>query len=276
MSFLAPRAPRVLRLTAVAAVGMIALSACSSGSGDASSSSSASASSSASGKATVFAAASLKEAGKELQEDFQKKNPGTQIDFNYAGSSKLVQQIGQGAGADLFVSADQNNMDKAAKLAEFSDTKDSQKVIATNTLQLVTAPGNPAHISSINDIADDKIAVCAPEVPCGTLAKEALDKAHVTLKTATQEDNVSSVATKISQSAVDAGFVYSTDALSLQKKSTSGEVKAIDLQGIEKNKYPMALTNAGEKNETAKKFADYLTSSDAQKILAKYGFGSGQ
>ena len=48
-------------------------------------------------------AASLTKAGDELAAKYRESHPDAQIQFNYAGSSKLVQQIGQGAGADLFV-----------------------------------------------------------------------------------------------------------------------------------------------------------------------------
>ena len=62
----------------------------------------------------VFAAASLKESFTDIGEQFKTDNPGSDIEFSFAGSSDLVTQLTQGAPADVFASADTKNMDKAA------------------------------------------------------------------------------------------------------------------------------------------------------------------
>ena len=222
------------------------------------------------GEVTVFAASSMTQAGEKLKEAYEKEHPNTELTFNFAGSSALVQQLGQGAPADLFISADQRNMDQAQQLEAFQGTEDPE-VIATNVLRLVTAAGNPAGIESIQDIGDDRIALCAPEVPCGTLAHQAIEEAGVTVEQASEEANVSAVATKVSEGVVDAGFIYSTNAKSLQ--AHGGDHTVIDLEGIEKNEYPMGLTAEGEKNQAARDFAAWLKGEKAQKILAEFGFG---
>ncbi|WP_270239232.1 molybdate ABC transporter substrate-binding protein [Rothia kristinae] len=267
---------RRLSLPAVGVCALLLLPACGSGAdsaADSSASSSAAADQEGDQRVTVFAAASLTKAGDELAAKYRESHPDAQIQFNYAGSSKLVQQIDQGADPDLFISADRKNMDKARQLSAFSDA-DDPTVIATNTLQLVTAADNPAGIGSIQDISDDRIAVCAPEVPCGTLAQEALDAAGVSLEKPSEEANVSAVSTKISQGSVDAGFVYSTDAQALN--ADGQRYTAIDLQGIQENEYPMSLTHTGQSKETARQFAQWLSTDEARQILAKYGFGAPQ
>lgn len=60
----------------------------------------------------MFAAASLTGTFGDLEKKFEAANPGTDVVFNFAGSSALAQQINQGAPADVFASADQNNMTK--------------------------------------------------------------------------------------------------------------------------------------------------------------------
>ncbi|WP_129359268.1 MULTISPECIES: molybdate ABC transporter substrate-binding protein [Micrococcaceae] len=257
------RRGRLIGAIATSAVGLILLTGCGGQSND---------SSSADDKTiNVFAAASLNKAGDELASKYKESHSDTDIKWNYAGSSALVQQIDQGASPDIFVSADQQNMDKALKLDAFKDSHDTS-VIATNTLQLVTAPGNPGNVHSIQDAADKPVAVCAAEVPCGTLAQQALDAASVKLDNASQEANVSAVSTKVSQGEVDAGFVYSTDALNMQKNNE--DISTIDLKGIQNNQYPAALTDTGKKNGEAKDFYKWLKSDDAKQILEKYGFGS--
>lgn len=233
---------------------------------------------SSAGDITVFAAASLKNAGEDLAEAFAADgHEGATVTWNYAGSSKLVQQIDQGADADLFISADETNMEAAQDLDEFEDA--DPQVIATNRLVLATAPGNLGSITDLNDLkTNDKlrIALCADGVPCGTLAHQYLEDQGITLKAPTEEANVSDVATKVSTGDVDAGFIYSTDAQAMQKnlKETQGRVIVLDIPGIEDNRYPAALTSDGEENETATEFLDWLQTDKAREILAEYGFGA--
>ena len=64
---------------------------------------------------TVFAAASLQKTFTEIGEQFKTDNPGSSVDFNFAGSSDLVTQLTQGAAADVFASADTKNDGQAAQ-----------------------------------------------------------------------------------------------------------------------------------------------------------------
>lgn len=233
---------------------------------------------SSAGDITVFAAVSLKNAGDDLAEAFAADgHEGATVTWNYAGSSKLVQQIDQGADADLFISADEANMEAAQDLDKFEDA--DPQVIATNRLVLATAPGNLGSITDLNDLkTNDKlrIALCADGVPCGTLAHEYLEDQGITLKAPTEEANVSDVSTKVATGDVDAGFIYSTDAQAMQKnlKETQGRVIVLDIPGIEDNRYPAALTSDGEENETATEFLEWLQTDKAREILAEYGFGA--
>ncbi|MGO1948993.1 MAG: molybdate ABC transporter substrate-binding protein [Mycobacteriaceae bacterium] len=262
------------------AVVLLFVTACSS-SGEDSSDEDGDGDTTASGSIQVFAAASLNNVGEELADAFTEENDGAGVEYNFAGSSALVQQIEQGADADLFISADQENMDAALELDEFADA--DPQVVATNLLVLATAPGNPAGIESLDDLKDDgsaqdaRIAVCADGVPCGTLANEVLDDEGIALDSPTEEANVSDVATKVSTGEVDAGFIYSTDALALQENAGDGDDEAInvvDIDDVEPNEYPAALTTTGQDNDTAAAFLEWLSTDTAREILEKYGFGA--
>src|SRR5690606_26082688 len=63
---------------------------------------------------TVFAAASLTNALQEIADRFTEKT-GTQVKLSFASSSTLAKQIESGAGAQLFLSADEAWMDYLEK-----------------------------------------------------------------------------------------------------------------------------------------------------------------
>src|SRR5262245_28767808 len=71
---------------------------------------------------TVFAAASLTEAFRTIGKDFETAHPGTKVDFNFAGSSTLARQIIEGAPADVFASADDENMKKVVDAGDVAGT----------------------------------------------------------------------------------------------------------------------------------------------------------
>ncbi|UBI07365.1 molybdate ABC transporter substrate-binding protein [Corynebacterium falsenii] len=269
---------RIGVLVVVLALAIAGLGACSSedndsgkesgnGSSSPSSSSTASADRAAvSEPATIFAAASMKPVGDELTAAFTAAYPDASLTWSYGGSSDLVRQIEQGAPADMFISANQKNMTKALATQDFEGAQ--PHVIATNTLVLALPQGNPGHISSIEDLPGKRVAICAPQVPCGTIAHSALEAKGITLDNPSEEPNVASVSTKVATGEVDAGFMYSTDV----KAQADKGVTAIDINGVEPNQYPVALTTRGRDNTTAKAFTEWLNTDTAQQILARYGF----
>lgn len=257
---------RFIAALAAALAGMFALTACSSE--DASN-----------GTLRVFAAASLSVAGDDLLEIYAAEHDDQQIEWNFAGSSALVRQIEQGSPADAFISADEKNMDKALKLPEFSNVTDREepRIVATNQLVLAVAENPKTEISSLADLAKGaRVAICAPEVPCGTLAHEALEKAGrapIKLQNPSEEANVSNVATKVATGQVDAGFIYASDAAAIQRQGT--KITTLPITYVAPNKYPAASTDAGAENSKAAEFVRWLATPSAQRILAEHGFGPG-
>lgn len=219
---------------------------------------------------SVFAAASLQPAGEELAQAFTQVHPDATVEYNFAGSSDLALQIEQGAPADMFISANQKNMDKALAGQDFAGQQ--PELLATNTLVLALPKGNPGNINSLQDLPGKRVAICAPEVPCGTIAGQVLKQHNITLDSPSEEANVAAVSTKVAAGEVDAGSMYSTDA---QAQADKG-VTAIDINGVEPNEYPIALTSTGADNAAAVAFQKFLLSQRAQDILASYGFTPGE
>lgn len=160
---------------------------------------------------TVFAAASLAGVFGELAGRFEAGNPGARVVLNTGGSATLAQQLVAGAEADLFAAASPETM----ALVEDAGLVAEARAFARNTLEIVTPAGNPAAVTGLAAFADPelRIALCAPEVPCGAAGEAAFAAAGVTPAPDTLEQEVTAVLTKVRLGEVDAGLVYRTDVL---------------------------------------------------------------
>ena len=217
---------------------------------------------------TLFAAASLKKTFTAIGEQFKTDNPGTSVEFNFAGSSDLVTQLVQGAKADVFASADNNNMVKAEQ-AELVDGKPVN--FASNTLTIVTAPGNPKQVASFAGLNKPgvSVVVCAPQVPCGSATAKVEDATKTKLNPVSEESSVTDVLNKVTSGQADAGVVYITDALAAGNKVAS--VNFVE-SAVAVNTYPIAVLKDTPKKDLAQKFVDSVTGDYGQKVLSKAGF----
>ena len=221
-----------------------------------------------SGTVTVLAAASLTETFTDIAEAFEAEHEGVDVAVTFDASSALATQILEGAPADVFASADIANMDKVTDAGLAGEAV----VFATNALQIVIAEGNPKGISSLADLTtgDLTVALCAPEVPCGRYAAGAFERAGLDVPSASQEENVRGVLTKVSLGEADAGIVYVTDVL------TGEHVEGVDLPAEHQvpASYPAATLTDAPNPTAATAFLAFLTGEDAQAILRDAGFGA--
>lgn len=223
----------------------------------------------ATGTITVLAAASLTEAFETIGEDFEEANPGATITFSFGSSSTLATQISEGAPADVFASANESTMQSITD----AGLNDEPKIFVTNTLQIAVPPGNPAKISELAEFADasKKIALCAPQVPCGSAAEQVFEKAGVTPQPDTLERDVKATLQKVQLNEVDAALVYKTDITSAGDK-----VEGIDFDEAAKviNNYPICTLKESKNTELAQAFVDYVLSDEGQQVLSGTGFGA--
>lgn len=222
----------------------------------------------AAGTLTVFAAASLKATFTQIGTNFQTENPGSTVTFNFAGSSDLVAQLTAGAPADVFASADTNNMTKATTANLVSGTPVN---FATNILTIVTPLGNPSGITGFADLAKPglNVVVCAPQVPCGAAAATVETNTGASLAPVSQENSVTDVLGKVTSGHADAGLVYVTDAKNAGDKVT--EVDFPEAAAVV-NVYPIATLTAATQPQLAARFVDLVTGPEGQQVLAAAGF----
>jgi molybdate transport system substrate-binding protein len=228
----------------------------------------------------VFAAASLKTVFTAIQKQYQQGHPNVKIVYNFAGSQALVQQITQGAPADVFASADQKNMQKVvtAGLATHPQT------FADNTLAIIIPASNPAHITSLKDLAKKgvKIDVAASTVPVGAYTLQSLDKAGTSSAYGTayesavkanfvsHEDNDAAIVQKVELGEADAGFVYTTDVTAAAASKVAFVTIPATLNIVAQ--YPITVLKNSSHARDALAFVQYILSPDGQTILAKYRF----
>ena len=226
------------------------------------------------GPLTVFAASSLTEAFTAIGEKFERKYPGTDLTFSFSSSSTLATQIQQGAPADVFASADIENMQKLLESGQVPEGggRDGKLIVfARNRLAIAVERGNPKEIATLADTVEDDVTLvlCAPEVPCGKLAREAYEKAGVTLPDVPSGANVKDTLTKVVLGEADAAVVYVTDV-----RAAGGDVTGVRIPDRDNvvASYPISPIEGAENGVTAKAFSLYVGSKAGQRILREHGF----
>ncbi|MDQ6767698.1 MAG: molybdate ABC transporter substrate-binding protein [Candidatus Eremiobacteraeota bacterium] len=226
---------------------------------------------------TVFAASSLHSAFPELGKRFEATRPGVTVRFEFNGSQLLEAQLVHGAPADVFASADQFWMDKAAS----EDLVAAWQLFATNSLVIVASANSPVH--SPGDLTQTglRLVLCAHAVPCGRYAQAALTamesnptfgkgfRQAVTRNVASEEENVESVLAKVALGEADAGIVYRSDVVAVPANVRVVELPPADQPPIV---YPIAVIKASASPELAADFIAFVRSSEGKAILRRFGF----
>lgn len=231
---------------------------------------------------SVFAAASLTGAFGELASDYQASHPGARVEFNFAGSQQLANQIREGAPADVFASASPAQMDAAIRAGKVS--AGSERNFAGNRLVIACALDSAGRITRIQDLAGSglRVVLAAKEVPAGQYALEFLAKAAqdpqygpefqagVLKNVVSYEDNVKAVLNKVVLGEADAGIVYTSDL----NGDVGSRVKQIDIPDNLNvtAAYSIAVIHGAAHPDAAGAFVRLVLSEEGQAVLARYGF----
>jgi len=264
---------RTRSLAALAAVAALTLAGCGGGTDGAAPAATGTAPTGSGGPAltgtlTVFAAASLTDVFGDLGDRLEADNPDLDVQFNFAGSSALATQLTQGAPADVFASANREQMtvvtDAGLQAAEPS-------VFTENVLEIAVPAGNPGEVTGLADFADPDLtlAVCAADVPCGAAATAVFADAGITAQPDTEEEDVKAALTKVQLGEVDAALVYATDV-----QAAGADVEGIPFPEAEQeiNPYPVCVLSGAPNPAAAQAFVDLVRSSAGQQALTKAGF----
>ncbi len=207
----------------------------------------------------VFAASSTRVLNDELA-----SASGTPLAFNNGGSSALVQQVDEGAPADLLLTASRETMENA--LAQGS--VETPVPLASNVMVMVVPKGNPQGLRSAADLEPSaRLVLCDPSVPCGAISTRIMEANGWHLHASSLESQVADVLGKVASGEADAGWVYSTDA------AASEDVEAIPLDHAEdfRNEIMGAVVASSSRHEEAQEVLSLLAS-DFDSTWEQFGF----
>jgi molybdate transport system substrate-binding protein len=222
------------------------------------------------GPALALVAASTRDAVQDLADGFTREgNPKVKVIAE--DSSKLAQQIVNGAPAHLFLSANE-------KWADFIKEKglvQDRVALLGNSLALIVPADSTAGTTGPEDLRKTgvkRIAIAGPTVPAGIYARQALK--HLALwaeleKKAVFGEDVRATLAYVERGETDAGIVYTTDARISDRVRT---VYTFPAAAHEPIRYPLLLLKTGGEPRAARRFYTYLQSPRAAEVFKKYGF----
>ena len=217
---------------------------------------------------TVSAAASLKAAFTAYGREFE----DARVRFSFAGSDELAAQIRQGVKPDVFAAANTALPDQLHEEGLVS----APTVFAANRLVLAV-PADGSAVRSLDDAGNDGVtlAVGSESVPVGSYTRTTLDKLPAGRREAilanvrSEEPDVAGIVGKLTQGAVDAGFVYASDV-----RGAGGKLEAIELPHAVQPSvaYGVAVVEGTDDPEQARAFVDGLLSGAGRRALEPAGF----
>ncbi len=223
---------------------------------------------------TVFAAASLTNVMDELGREFTKSS-GVQVRFSFAASSTLARQIESGAGAELYLSADQEWMDYLEQRGHIQAA--TRHNLLSNRLALIAPADSTVNLKIEPDfplaaaLGGGRLATGDPDsVPVGRYARSALTSLGVwndVVDRLVRAEDVRTALAFVARGEAPLGIVYETDARIESKVRLVGLFPEGSHPRIT---YPMALTRIA--GADAARFAEFLRSDASRVVFERYGF----
>lgn len=219
------------------------------------------------GAVRIFAASSLQEVLPELLDQYAEANEGVEFEVQYGGSQALAAQLELGAEADLFLSANEQQLERLEEEGLIA----RRAPLVVN--RLVIAVESDSSIGAIEDLggSDVRVAVGAPAVPVGALAERLLASLEpgladrIRANVITEDPNVRITLSRVELGEADAAFVYSTDL-----RGTEG-LRAVEVGAqIEPNVYVGGVLEDADAEAMA--LLEFLGGHEAVTIWDRAGF----
>jgi molybdate transport system substrate-binding protein len=222
---------------------------------------------------TVAAAVSLTDVLEEIAKAYTAAGGGP-VRFNLAGSNVLARQILNGAPADVFISADEAQMDLVQKAGALS--AGSRVDLVGNQLAVVATPDRVAFVRQEFSRAPAgirRLAIGDPAaVPAGVYARRYLEQQGLWAAyepRVVPTTNVRAALTAVETGSVDAAIVYITDLAVARTAVLAFSVPAKDGPRIV---YPGAALASSRNQAEAKRFLAFLRQPEAAAIFGRHKF----
>ncbi len=226
----------------------------------------------------VFAASSLRDALSEVGRLFGERT-GTPVDFNFAGSNVLAQQLLAAPEADLFLSANEAWMDRVESAGLLA--AGTRRPFLSNRLVVVAHRDSPLRLAALSDLAAADfrhLALGDPDaVPAGLYARELLisvETAGGSLWDRLRDRVVAAPNVRAALGLVEAipdtvAIVYASDVAAAGGARTLLEVPAELTPGI---RYVAAAIAGRPRSAEAGAFLEFLSDPRAVATFAAHGF----
>jgi len=222
---------------------------------------------------TVSAAVSLTDVLTAIADEYGHRGPGS-VRFNFGASNVLARQIVDGAPVDVFISADDAQMDvvAAARLVKTG----TRVPLLRNQLAVVVPNDRPRTFKGIRDLTDlafKRIAIGDPAaVPAGVYAKQYLEGQglwQALERRIVPASSVRAALSAVESGAADAAIVYRTDARLAPRATVAWVVSASEGPRIV---YPAAIISTSSSPTESQRFLDYLRGDTATQTFERFGF----
>ena len=217
---------------------------------------------------TVAAASSLRNAFADYGQQFNNAN----VRLSFGGSDELAAQVRGGSPIDVYAAANTKLPDQL-----YGEGKVQKPVKFTANRLVLAVPKDSQRVKRLSDLVEPgvKIAIGAPDVPIGIYTREILkglpsiQSNRILANVKSQEPDVAGIVGKLTQGAVDAGFVYVTDV-----DAASDKLRALNLPPKVSPTvvYEAAVVKGTKHPDQAKAFIAGLTAGKGQASLRKAGF----
>jgi molybdate transport system substrate-binding protein len=222
----------------------------------------------------VSAAASLTDVMRELAARYRAET-GVILRINSGGSNTLARQIVEGAGVDVFLSADEAQMDVVERADRL--VPGTRSDVLSNGLVVIVPAGGAAgaQVSAPADLAGPgirRIAMGNPaSVPAGVYGRQWLESLGLWARVAPRVVSLPTVRAALAavqEGRVDAGLVYATDARTTTAVRVAMEVPVAEAPRIV---YPAAAIR-GAHEAAAAALVRWLHDEAAMEIFRRAGF----
>jgi molybdate transport system substrate-binding protein len=217
---------------------------------------------------TVAAASSLRNAFADYGQQFN----NAKVRLSFGGSDDLAAQVRGGSPIDVYAAANTKLPDQL-----YREGKVQKPVKFTGNRLVLAVPKDSQRVNRLSDLVKPgvKIGIGAPDVPIGSYTRDVLNglpsiqSNRILANVKSQEPDVAGIVGKLTQGAVDAGFVYVTDV-----DAASDKLRAINLPAKISPTvvYEAAVVKGTKHPQQAKAFINGLTAGNGQDALRKAGF----